>query len=34
MALGLVALIALIMTIYTFYMMFFSENEAGAKKAK
>ena len=34
MALGLVAFIALIMSIYTFYMMFFSENEAGIKKAK
>ena len=34
MALGLVAFIALIMSLYTFYMMFFSENEAGIKKAK
>ncbi len=34
MALGLLAFIALIMTIYTFYMMFFTENEAWAKKAK
>ena len=33
-ALGLLSMIALIMTIYTFYMMFFSENEAWAKKAK
>ena len=33
-ALWLLSMIALIMTIYTFYMMFFSENEAGAKKAK
>ena len=34
MALGLLAFIALIMTIYTFYMMFFTEDEAWAKKAK
>ena len=34
MALWLISFIALIMTIYTFYMMFFSENEAGIKKAK
>lgn len=34
MALGLIAFIALIMTIYTFYMMFFTEDEAWAKKAK
>lgn len=34
MALGLLAFIALIMTIYTFYLMFFTENEAWAKKAK
>jgi hypothetical protein len=34
MALWLVAFIALLMSIYTFYMMFFSENEAGIKKAK
>ena len=34
MALGLVSFIALIMSIYTFYMMFFTENEAWAKKAK
>lgn len=34
MALWLLSLVALIMTIYTFYMMFFSENEAGVKKAK
>ena len=34
MALGLVSFIALIMTIYTFYKMFFTENEAGIKKAK
>lgn len=34
MALWLLSLVALIMTIYTFYMMFFSENEAGIKKAK
>lgn len=33
-ALWLISVIALIMTIYTFYMMFFSENEAGIKKAK
>ena len=33
-ALGLLSMIALVMTIYTFYMMFFSENEAWAKKAK
>ncbi len=34
MALWLVSFIALVVTIYTFYMMFFSENEAGIKKAK
>ena len=34
MALWLVAFIALLMSIYTFYMMFFTENEAGIKKAK
>ena len=34
MALGLLAFIALIMTIYTFYMMFFTEDEDWAKKAK
>lgn len=34
LALWLVAFIALIMSLYTFYMMFFSENEAGIKKAK
>ena len=34
MALWLLSMVALIMTIYTFYMMFFSENEAGIKKAK
>lgn len=34
MALWLIAFIALIMSIYTFYMMFFTENEAGIKKAK
>ena len=33
-ALWLLSMIALIMTIYTFYMMFFTENEAWAKKAK
>ena len=33
-ALSLLSMIALIMTIYTFYMMFFTENEAWAKKAK
>ena len=33
-ALWLLSFIALIMTIYTFYMMFFTENEAWAKKAK
>lgn len=33
-ALWLLSLIALVMTIYTFYMMFFTENEAWAKKAK
>lgn len=33
-ALGLVSMIALIMTIYTFYLMFFTDNEAWAKKAK
>ena len=34
MTLWLIAFVALIMTIYTFYMIFFSENEAGIKKAK
>lgn len=34
LALWLVAFIALGMSLYTFYMMFFTENEAGAKKAK
>lgn len=34
MALWLISFIALIMSIYTFYMMFFSEDEAGIKKAK
>ena len=34
MALWLLSMIALVMTIYTFYMMFFSDNEAGIKKAK
>lgn len=34
MALWLVAFIALIMSLYTFYLMFFSDNEAGIKKAK
>lgn len=34
MALWLVSFIALAMSIYTFYMMFFTENEAGIKKAK
>lgn len=34
MALWLVSFIALAMTIYTFYLMFFTENEAGIKKAK
>ena len=33
-ALGLLSMVALIMTIYTFYLMFFTENEAWAKKAK
>ena len=33
-ALGLLSIIALVMTIYTFYLMFFTENEAWAKKAK
>ncbi|MBQ5944859.1 hypothetical protein IJL65_00145 [bacterium] len=33
-ALGLVSMIALVMTIYTFYLMFFTDNEAGVKKAK
>lgn len=33
-ALWLLSFIALWMTIYTFYMMFFSDNEAGQKKAK
>ena len=33
-ALWLLSLIALIMTIYTFYMMYFSDNEAGTKRAK
>lgn len=33
-ALGLVSMIALVMTIYTFYLMFFTENDAWAKKAK
>jgi NADH:ubiquinone oxidoreductase subunit 6 (subunit J) len=33
-ALGLLSMVALVMTIYTFYMMFFTENEAWAKKAK
>jgi NADH:ubiquinone oxidoreductase subunit 6 (subunit J) len=27
-------MVALIMTIYTFYLMFFTENDAGIKKAK
>ena len=34
LALGLLSMIALIMTIYTVYMMFFTENDAWAKKAK
>lgn len=34
MALWLLSMIALVMTIYTFYMMFFTENEAWAKKAR
>lgn len=34
LALWLLSMIALVMTIYTFYMMFFSDNEAGIKKAK
>lgn len=34
MALWLVSFIALAMSIYTFYLMFFTENEAGIKKAK
>ena len=34
MALGLLSMIALVMTIYTFYLMFFTDNEAWAKKAK
>ncbi len=34
MALWLLSMIALVMTIYTFYMMFFSDNDAGIKKAK
>jgi len=33
-ALWLLSVIALVMTIYTFYMMFFTDNEAWAKKAK
>ena len=33
-ALGLLSMVALIMTIYTFYLMFFTENEAWAQKAK
>lgn len=33
-ALGLLSLVALIMTIYTFFLMFFTDNEAWAKKAK
>ena len=33
-ALGLLSMVAVIMTIYTFYLMFFTENEAWAKKAK
>ena len=33
-ALGLLSMVALVMTIYTFYLMFFTENEAWAKKAK
>lgn len=33
-ALGLISMVALVMTIYTFYLMFFTENEAWAKKAK
>jgi hypothetical protein len=33
-ALWLLSMVALIMTIYTFYLMFFTENEAWAKKAK
>ena len=33
-ALWLLSMVALIMTIYTFYLMFFTENDAGIKKAK
>ena len=33
-ALWVLSQIALIMTIYTFYMMYFSDNEAGTKRAK
>lgn len=33
-ALWLLSMVALVMTIYTFYIMFFTENEAWAKKAK
>lgn len=34
LALGLLSMVALVMTIYTFYLMFFTDNEAWAKKAK
>ena len=33
-ALGLLSMVALIMTIYTFYLMFFTENDKAAWKAK